>query len=176
MTTYRLPDGTEREAADLYSVPAIGITLVGFSIDGTTQWFPESLLTEIKPPIPAEPEPGAYLIGDALWFRPADARGARWVGPDGICWEWEQAWRRSLTRPDVTITPLVPSVPVEPVQLPQIVKGERGDYVSVNIRANGDIAVTAAWAGSSAVDVALKPEAAAKAGRALLSAADRSDQ
>lgn len=174
MTTYRLPEAwggleVEESFGSYDSVPD-GYLMVLLPRSQWAALFPKDALTEVKPPIPAEPEPGAYLIGDALWFRPADARGARWVGPDGICWEWEQAWRRSLTRPDVTITPLVPSVPVEPVQLPWEFADEDGDKVRVD-RAR-DV-WTIDRAGGRTI-VVLSPEAR-RSMIAALSAADRSE-
>jgi hypothetical protein len=69
-------------------------------------------LTEIAPPIPPEPEPGAYLIGETVCFH--DEAFGWWLGHRadkvwrGVWQEWEDAWA-AVGGPDVDIVPLVPA-------------------------------------------------------------------
>jgi len=73
-------------------------------------------LTEIAPPpLPAEPEPGAYLIGEVLcwrdeWHTNGLPGGPRWrTSAVGDWHDWDDLWTLlGRGRDDVSIVPLVP--------------------------------------------------------------------
>lgn len=80
-------------------------------------------LTEVPPPIPAEPEPGAYLIGDRLCVRSGNRlRAESWiiVSDDGHDYtDWVGVWEWA-GGPDVSIVPLVPKVDWPTALLPWV--------------------------------------------------------
>jgi hypothetical protein len=70
---------------------------------------PEAL-TEVPPPIPAQPEPGAYLVGGVICVHlPAGPIGCTWfiaeTGGRPYRWaDWEETWLL-LGRPIVALVP-----------------------------------------------------------------------
>jgi hypothetical protein len=77
---------------------------------------PTAALTPVDT-TPAEPEPGAWLIGEKLCVRPEVANVlCRWLNLDDCEWYlWEDLWR-NVGGPDVPIVRLVPEPPA--VELP----------------------------------------------------------
>jgi len=94
-------------------------------------------LTEVRPPVPAEPEPGAYLIGGT----PCVRIGSAWVvGIDQPDPRWWVYWRdggvaKLVGGPDVPIVRLVPesSDRAQPptVVLPWRHKDSGGDSIEI---------------------------------------------
>jgi len=85
---------------------------------------PTAALTPVDT-TPAEPEPGACIVGKTLCVRPEVANvRARWLNLDDCDWyDWPELWR-DLGGPDVTIRRLIAEpAPVEPVQLPWTMDG-----------------------------------------------------
>jgi hypothetical protein len=78
-------------------------------------WVREDQIHEhIPPPVPDEPEPGAYLIGDRLAVRFETEAGQLWHTANDDQ-SWTQLWAE-IGGPDATIRRLVPEP--EPVALP----------------------------------------------------------
>lgn len=127
MTTWKFPEilgGGEHEEHLRPDGSSEGAPFgsVVFHINGCVVAVARALLTEVKPALPAEPEPGAYLIGGGLAVRFPDDQDRlhRWcynVGDPGYqeALDWQDAWH-DLGGPDVTIVRLVPE-PAE-VELP----------------------------------------------------------
>lgn len=86
-----------------FSIPNVGLVDI-----------PKHVLTEVPPPIPAEPEPGAYLIGEVLVTGYARRDEVRWLYADSIgvlmTVLWAELWEK-LGGPDVTIRRLEPAPP-----------------------------------------------------------------
>lgn len=123
---YRLPaelGAGEIEATEEWSGCA-GARATYRLTDGTELVMPLGLLLyPLNPPIPAEPEPGAYLIGETFcvrWW--GDDSGGHWAMRNdlvvrGYGWfDWARLWE-SIGGPDVSIVPLVPKVDRGDVQL-----------------------------------------------------------
>ena len=100
MTRYKLPDvlgGGEVEATETYP-GRYGLGPEYRLADGITMILGGWRLEPVPPPIPPEPEPGAYLIGDRLAVRfkvPAGWTAWHWqTGPDRAdeSDSWELAW------------------------------------------------------------------------------------
>ncbi|MES2211011.1 MAG: hypothetical protein V4515_12665 [Chloroflexota bacterium] len=114
MTTWKFPDalgGGEYESQAILNTPP---GMVAFTFSGSVVYIHKGLLTE---PIPAEPEPGAYLIGGVVCVRfPDDNHDPWWaVATPGVGQVWHD-WHdavEALGGPDVTIVRLVPAVEVE---------------------------------------------------------------
>ncbi len=122
MTRYKLPEalggGEVTECRTVFAIPegfrAVG--LVGSS--DSDRWLylvPVDALTEIKPPTPPEPEPGAYLIGGVLCVRFRDDQTIHrwWVETSGVpggfvSYSWPDAI--GIFTEDVTIRRLVPEM------------------------------------------------------------------
>jgi hypothetical protein len=97
---------------------------------GATVLFSPGVATEVPPPIPDEPEPGAYLIGGVLVVRVSPRRGRCWLLVEGEVFHEEtfaELWPR-LGGPDISIVPLVPKVDPPAVTLPWSDEA-RGIYV-----------------------------------------------
>lgn len=153
MTRYKLPaelGGGERDAYIVTSGNAM------FAVDDGEVTISLSLLTEVPPPIPPEPEPGAWLIGGSLAARFAVPAGwTAWVwqanfklpalggevheSTAGRTWvtcgnSWDKVWAE-IGGPDVTITRLVPesSDRAQPptVDLPWRYTDRGGDSVEI---------------------------------------------
>lgn len=137
--------------------------LRGFRVAGGYVWIPEILLEPIAPPIPAEPEPGAYLIGDTVVVRPTRRDGdSRWMAladldGDGAGYAWADSWADMWEQvgggPEVTIRllapetepveptePTEPAEPAEPVTLPLMVSDVESQYAyrTLTVRAVTD--------------------------------------
>ena len=120
----------------------------------------KTALTEVPPPLPAEPEPGAYLIGKTAAVRVANEKlfnpNVRWVVsapvPRTGWFTWAETWKM-LGGPDVTITPLVPAPSVEPVTLPWARRFEDGSPVEVlRSTASNRAAYVSGWGHLTAAD------------------------
>jgi len=174
-TRFKLPDvlgGGEIVATEVWGGCAGGRPEyhIGAGDNGFTLLAPRGApLESVPPPIPAEPEPGAYLIGDtlAVRFPDTDDFNLRWRWSDvdtadswGICW-------RSLGGPDVTITPLVAALPK--VELPWRGSDRYGD--PVNVEVNRDEVILEVEEYGEVKQAALPPESAERVAAALLSAA-----
>lgn len=96
--------------------------------------MPMSKLTPVPPPIPEEPEPGAYEIGGRT--------AVRWKLDHSCCWAYDDvngsyvtsAWGAlwdEIGGPDVTIRRLVPEPPVERVTLPWSGESQYGAKITV---------------------------------------------
>ena len=108
MTTkrYRLPDGHEIEAEF-----ASNMVTFTYRLSPHLSLWSKHPLTEVPPPVPDEPPPGAYLIGGHLAARIPHGYFDNWVcaidGAEGPFWAWEPLCLRA-GGPDVAIVPLVP--------------------------------------------------------------------
>jgi hypothetical protein len=91
-------------------------------------------LIQIPPPIPAEPPPGAYLIGDqlAVHFKSGGpAHPTIWRIRSGRnVFTWDEVW--SELGPDVKVTPLVPRDLPE-VELPWRQSDANGNGITVTL-------------------------------------------
>lgn len=127
MTRYQLPAALGGGEMDEYRHVDGGteapIGTVAFLVNGCIVAIARALLTELPPPIPAEPEPGAYLIGGVLAVRFREDPGLighNWVyGNRGVGYDdagfWPAVWG-DLGGPDVAIVPLIVGAEVvEPV-------------------------------------------------------------
>lgn len=94
--------------------------------------LPTEWLEPVAPPVPDEPGPGAWQIGDRLCVRfAADATDIRWAvelppaeDPDGYTWHtWAELWKR-YGGPDVQILRLVPETTMEHDDCPLPYPGE----------------------------------------------------
>lgn len=131
-----------------------------WNIDGHAVSLPLAILTEIPPPIPPEPEPGAYLIGGVLCVRFEDG----WDDDGEAAQAWEEAWQKH-GGPDVDIVALVPKPAA--VELPW-----KGESWSVWRDHPGRVQINVP--GSSGV-WSVPDDLAREFGLALLSAADRAE-
>lgn len=115
MTRYKLPDvlgGGEHEA----TVNSGSQGRVVFHFDGgAVLWIPPDQLVALPDPVPAEPEPGAYLIGTTPFIRQSGEHAREWLGAGFHVRTWAEVWF-AAGGPDVTITKLVPAMPE--VELP----------------------------------------------------------
>lgn len=134
MTRYKLPDelgGAEvqqvRWDSKYEAMPKIPKGYVAVSGDANPAWIiyvPDGALTEVPPPIPAEPEPGVYRAWRPGWEERGvvivndGEDGGNWGVVGDIVWRsWEDFVRQlGLGGPGVVIRKLQPAP--EPVQLP----------------------------------------------------------
>jgi hypothetical protein len=125
MTRYRLPDALGGAEVKILNHLGGGNTPdVVVQVEGIGRvTLPALCLVKVEPPMPAEPPPGAHLIGDVLCvryhraFKQTDAwvafeDEAPWHGRRGQLaamtgGTFEEMWERH-GGPDVAITPLVP--------------------------------------------------------------------
>lgn len=118
MASYRLPDWLGGHAVQILNEEAGSVRLTIDSPDSAGDcWLPKRWLVEVRPPIPYEPEPGPWLIGDviAVHVLREDGGASWWVGADldgdrsGYAWvaAWPETWRQ-IGGPGVTIRRLVP--------------------------------------------------------------------
>lgn len=97
--------------------------------------FPTGALTELPPPIPDEPEPGAYLIGSVMCVRPPANFDTEWFcfgKPRG--WRpWADVWS-NFAGPGVPIVRLVPESELLPdnISLPWKWRDKDGDEIWVD--------------------------------------------
>lgn len=91
------------------------------------------------PVLPAEPEPGAYLIGDQYAIRTsAGPRNWRLLFTDWW-YPWPYLWEKLVGGPDVTITRLVPETSDRAQELPEVTlpwvhEDPDGDRIEVSLR------------------------------------------
>jgi len=134
-----------------WPTPPPGWVLVTRPGSGWVAFVAESALEELPPPIPEEPKPGAYLIGQAgIWERwdswdRTPERGIerehwRTIGTE-VAYSWTEVWGE--VGPDVSIVPLIPdpAVGYDNAELPW----EPGE-IRVRLTSNGVI-VAEEWGG-----------------------------
>jgi hypothetical protein len=173
MTRYKVTEewgGGEAEDADFASFTPSSEYRALTRDNG--RWFAlihEGALTEVPPPIPPEPEPGAYLIGDSWALRTKALLSERWIWHDGAYLHsgtFADLWAH-VDGPDVTITPLVPALP--DVELPW--KLSVG-WAAVSVGGSCDAVWVQTVSGGRAVLVEpLSPDAAEAMAAALMTAA-----
>lgn len=126
MSAYKLPDFLGGhgvtilgEATGFTEPHTLVVISEGGRYDGLKLAVPSDQLVEVTP---AEPEPGAYLIGDRIAVRfPVDKTRGNWAVrtdefSDGYNWlPWSELWQR-YGGPGVRIVRLVPETPSEPVE------------------------------------------------------------
>lgn len=158
-------------------------THYAWNIGGHTVSLPYAVLTEVPPPTPDEPEPGAHRIGDTVcerddaWDRPSKVHDFlerehwRVVGSVGS-WTWLELLDFLGCGPDVVIRKLQPAPePVQPpVHLPWRGSSRWGSELSVSIEGPVDIGVKIGGG-----TVRLPPAMARKMAAALLTAADAAE-
>jgi hypothetical protein len=77
--TYSLPVGEYEEVEPtMVEIALVSSTHIAIKVDGYRVWIPRDALTEVPPPIPDEPGPGAYLIGGVLCMRFRVREGRDW--------------------------------------------------------------------------------------------------
>ena len=140
-----------------------------------------SWLTEVDPPSPAEPEPGAYLVGDCIAMRFARYEGYnqwRWDSPndrDGFdTGGWLDLWS-DIGGADVTIRRLVPDPLAEPVELPWEFRVGTNSETRVSSHGTHGVLDKNAAVGAYATTVRLSPEQAREKARALWTAAAQAE-
>jgi hypothetical protein len=120
MTRYKLPEELGGGEVEI-SKQTPGSTHYCWRILGHSVVLPYEILTEIPPPIPAEPEPGAYLIGEVLcvrWSVEEEPDNHWYLGGSGHrALTWTHVWE-AVGGPDVEIIPLVPRASLPEVELP----------------------------------------------------------
>jgi len=135
MTTNFVPNGY---------VP-VGFSGVQDDPEGWLYMVPVQALTELPPPVPPEPEPGAYLIAGVPCIRMARgaddpsgyaSHGRKWILGTKVPRTGWFAWKEALevlgAGPNVTITRLVPkSDPLPDVELPWHGEEYQGDGLRV---------------------------------------------
>ncbi len=177
MTRYRLPDvlgGAEMKQHTRPDGSTEGPAgTVAFLVDGCIVSIARGLLTAVDT-TPAEPEPGAWLIGEVLAVRFRDSGGGNrnWVyGNRGIGYDdagqWASVWG-DLGGPGITPRRLVPAPAA--VELPWHHRDREGfgAWVNESPRSWAAARVSAPWDNNSAD---LTPEAAEEMAAALLTAA-----
>ncbi len=125
----RLLDGDEKPPALLH-----GMVWAELDRDGRRTQFliKRDYLVEVKPPIPPEPEPGAYMIGEVLCYvyEPGSSVLCVWPAHHSGWVSWSDAWETHFGS-DVSIRPMVA---LPEVELPWLLKlSEVGDSVEVNV-------------------------------------------
>jgi hypothetical protein len=141
----------------------------GPQFDIHPNWLTEIKLEEIKPELPAEPEPGAYLIGEDLGL----SKGyGEWRVPSletpGIYrFMWHTVWEK-LGRPGVSIVPLVPKVDLPAVTLPWGHVDEDGDNVRIDHHGNDGVSLSVMQMNTSRAMYLDTPEARLGAAAAIL--------
>lgn len=166
MTTkrYRLKaEAAEHEFEISDRIPVAGMFV--FSIGGHILSASRELFEEIVPPIPPEPEPGAYLIGDWVAVR---FGGSVWHSAEGSCY-WPELYESIVDEsgPDVQIVRLVPERPAPAVELPWRLGEVQVHHIKVgSLRVQ--LHVGDEWARITA-------EEARAAGHALIAAADQAE-
>lgn len=169
---YKLPDalgGGEYEGS--FEEHLAGVIRLNFN--GRAIYVPLDMLTEISPPIPPQPGPGAYLIGDsmALAVRFENDGDPNWLSMPGGWRHWEDLWR-DLGGPDVTITRLVPErvETVEPVTLPWQGESAYGTPIRVERERDGEVGIVIGNRDIGMVGAVCTPEGTREFANALLAA------
>lgn len=154
---YLLPKelgGAEREPF----IDGAGTMAAQFRGDGWQLFVDRAALTPVAPPIPEEPGPGAYQIGEVTVFKPRnDESVIPWYVPDMTAttdedwYSWDGLWKK-FGGPDVTIQRLTPEPPR--VELPWWGSNVGGIREMVGVEVDhGEIAVkvdgTPAWVGKA---------------------------
>jgi hypothetical protein len=168
MTTYRLPEVLGGAEAELIQwndkhYPSFA----SLDIGGVVVIVPQEHLTEVKPPLPPEPEKPAYVVDrtEHVWQR----RRTGWQCITGGQQSWADLWRDfgPLSR-------LVPDPFAEPVELPWRLRGvEVRQGVHSDGGPGGLVAIRRPGGGASAQ--ALAPCEAREMARALWAAADAAE-
>lgn len=175
MKTYRLPEelgGAEFEAGEFHH-PNTSIGRYQYRGNGFALWM-GSKLSEVPPPIPAEPEPGAYLLGGKVALRvDEDAMDETsrwtWIEDSDDLWTWED-WAKcwaDLGGPGITPQRLVPETPEVELPWTGVFGAAR---INVGRDEDGDVFVETVSGGRAMLPV-LAPDEAEAMAAALISAA-----
>lgn len=158
MTRYLLPKelgGGEVEETPPHSAHTVPEHFVAVWLaptgDGLTRWYgyvPRDLLTPVAPPVPEEPGPGAWMVGETVCVRVPQfdgeyqfSEGDDWFVPSLVahgsadrCWmDWTKVWAQ-FGGPDVSIVRLVP----EPAKVALPWKGHDGSARLVSVSREGN--------------------------------------
>jgi hypothetical protein len=174
VTEYRLPDALGGHPVVVISRESTtpGVWWVVVRIDDETfpLWLPGTVLEEVVPPLPAEPDPWSVVQTGAAFFERRGNEAIGWYNIGGHTFvTWEQICSGG------TPTRLVPDPFAEPVTLPWEAADEVRSYI-VEVTAVGDEVrdVNRAVEGYR-VGVLLTPDGARAKARALWAAADAAE-
>ena len=134
-------------------------------------WLPGTVLVEVVPPLPPEPEPWSVVQTGAAFFERRGNEAIGWYNIGGHTFvTWEQICSGG------TPTRLVPDPFAEPVTLPWSLADEsRAHRSEVGAVRGGEVRDVNRAVGEYAVGVLLSPDGARAKARALWAAADAAE-